>query len=307
MGREGDVVRAKGLIGLGIVLAGARPVRAECLGACGDDLMAALISILVYGVIGFVLLVMLIRTKWRRAGVRWLGIIAVLALGVPLVSQGWIAWKLRATEAREVVGTPPPLSSRTPLLIAPDEYCSGSACEMVLRAKGAAGTYVVQTRALDDMDLSQPIPLADLPLEVWSEPATTDKAARRVLNPAERQKAAGEIDYLVVTSWPYYQADPGPVEVALSANPLLSGMGTGDSVRLLLAPLGPDAGVLSFATLRPDILDLSLMDRALAIPLAPRNTQGAGNSAVGVIEAAQAICPARTGEALANCQTLLDR
>jgi hypothetical protein len=300
-------VQAKGLFGLGLVLAGTGPVRAECMGSCADDLMAALISILVYGVIGIVLLVMLIRTKWRRAGRRWLGIIVVLALGVPFVSQGWIAWKLRATEAREVIGAPPPLASRTPLLISPNEYCSDSACEMVLRGRGAEGAFVVLTRALDGMDLTGPIPLVDLPLEHWSGPGATGQADRKVLSPAERQDAASRIDYLVITAWPYNPAEPGPVEAALRMNPRLAGMESGEAVRLLLAPLGAGEGVLSLATVQPDLLDLSLVDRALAIPLAPRNTQGAKNSPAGVIEAARAICPAQTGEALANCQSVLDR
>ena len=73
-----------------MLLAG--PAQAECMGSCADDLMAALISILVYGLIGAILLIMVIRAKWRRAGLRGLAVVAVLALGVPLVSQAWMGW-----------------------------------------------------------------------------------------------------------------------------------------------------------------------------------------------------------------------
>ena len=92
--REGDEVVARRMIELGIVLAGASPARAECLGSCLDGMVAALASIAAYAVIGIVLLVMLIRAKWRREGLWGLGVVAVLALGVPLVSLGWQAWKL---------------------------------------------------------------------------------------------------------------------------------------------------------------------------------------------------------------------
>lgn len=293
------------LIGLGVVLAAAVPVRAECLGSCADDLAAALFSLVVYGLIGIALLVMLIRAKWRRAGLWGLGIVAVLAVGLPLVSQAWLGWKLRDVEAREIAGEPPLLTTRTPLLITPDEYCSDNACEAVLQGRGAAGAYVILTRALDGIDLSQAVPLADLPLELWSPMSASGELPRRVLTPAERQEAAGRIDYLVVTTWPYYPADPGPIEAALRLNPAVSGMGTGEAVRLLLAPMDPAQGALTLSMVQPDVLDLSLQDKALAIPLAPRNVQGPENRSVGVEAVARVVCPAF--DPSGNCGQLLDR
>ncbi|MFN3992032.1 MAG: hypothetical protein ACK4IU_03885 [Tabrizicola flagellatus] len=155
-------------IGPGLALAAAGPARAECLGACANDLLAALVSILVYALIGIVLLVMLIRPKWRRAGLWGLGLSVLLALGPPAVSQGWQAWKLRAVEAREVVGDPPSLAQRKPLLIAPRPYCRDEVCGEVLRRRGQGPVYVVPGEALTGMDLSGPVALADLPLETWS-------------------------------------------------------------------------------------------------------------------------------------------
>lgn len=294
-------------IGPGLALAAAGPARAECLGACADDLLAALVSILVYALIGIVLLVMLIRPKWRRAGLWGLALSVLLALGLPLVSQGWQAWKLRAVEAREVVGDPPSLAQRTPLLIAPRPYCRDEVCGEVLRRRGEGPVYVVPGEALTGMDLSGPVALADLPLETWSEDPATGEILRRALTPDERRAAAEKIDYLVVTSWLYGEDGPGPVEAALRRNPGLAGMGTGEAVRLLLAPLPAGEGILSLAALRPDYLDLSLQDRALAFPLAPRNTQAADNGPAGVEAAMRALCPEEIGEADSECRWLLDR
>jgi hypothetical protein len=290
-------------IGPSLVLM-ASSAQAECLGACAKDLEAALFSILVYGLIGIVLLVMLIRAKWRRAGLWGLGIVTVLAIGVPLASQAWLNWKLRSVEAREIAGEPPVLATKTPLLITPDEYCSDNACEAVVRGRGAAGVYVILTQELEGIDLTQPVAIADLPMEMWAQATVGGEIQRRVLTAEERQELARRIDYLVVTSWPYYPADPGAIEAALRSNAAVPGMGAGEAVRLLMGPVNP-AGVLALATVQPDLLDLSLQDRSLAIPLAPRNDQPAGNSATGVDAAARAICP--SVDPSGNCRSLLER
>lgn len=290
-----------------ILLAGVSPVQAECLGACASDLTAAFFSLIAYGLIAIVLLVMLIRGKWRRAGLWSLGVVVVLAVGVPLLSQVWLTWKLRAVEAREVVGSPPALSSRTPLLITPDEYCEGNACTAVLEGRGATGTHALLTRSLDQRDLSGPVPIADLPLEFWTLDPYSGQVLRRELTPQERQEAAVRIDYLIVGTWPYARAEPGPIETALRANPALTGMGPTETVRLMLAALNPAQGVLALAEVEPDILDLNLQDRALAIPLAPRNDRGAGNGPAGLDAVAGAICPADDAYAFATCRSLLER
>jgi hypothetical protein len=293
-----------GWLGAGLLLVAA-PARAECLGACAKDLEAALLSLVAYVVIGIVLLVMLIRAKWRRAGLWGLALVAVLALGVPMVSQAWVAWKMNSVEGREIVGTPPNLAERVPLLITPDEYCYDSACEAVVRGRGAKGVHVVLASALEGRDLTQPVAIADLPLEVWSQLTVGGEITRRELPAAERKAAAAGIDYLVVTAWPYYPADPGLMEAALQVNPAVQGMGGGEAVRFLMAPLDKGKSEIAVASLQPDLLDLTLVDDALAFPLAPRNTQGADNSAVGMDRAAAAICPAV--DPSGNCRSLLER
>lgn len=229
----------------------------------------------------------------------------VLAVGVPLVSQAWTASTLRAVEGREIVAMPPALAGRTPLLLTPDEYCSDSACEAVVRGRGAAGVHVVLTSVLEGVDLTQPVAVADLAIEIWAQATVGGEIQRRVLTAAERQAAASRIDYLVVTAWPYYPAEPGPIEAGLRANPAVAGMGAREVVRFLMAPLDPAEGAIVFAGLTPDLLDLSLLDRALAIPLAPRNLQRAGNLSVDMAAAAAAICPA--DDPSGNCLSLLER
>lgn len=290
--------------GLGIALLAAGPAQAECMGSCASDLLAALISIAAYGVIGIVLLIMLIRAKWRRAGLWTLGTGLVLALGVPLVSQAWLAWKLGVMEAHELVGTLPPLADVTPLMIAPDSYCQDSLCGAVLEGRGSTGLYVLPEEALSGFDLTRQILLADLPLQYWSW-SSTGAGARRVLTEVERREAAERIDYLIVTSWPYTQGEPGAIEAALRQNPMLEGLSPDATVRLLMARLPSTADGLAFTTMGFDLLDLTLTSRALALPLAPRNTQRAGNEPAGTEEAIASICP--VGEGAALCRETLER
>lgn len=291
-------------IGLGLALA-PLPAQAECMGGCLDGLVAALASMAVYALIGIVLLVMLIRAKWRRAGLWSLAVVAGLALGVPLASQAWVGWQLRSVEARELVGTPPPMTGRVPLLITPDGNCQYSACEAVLLGRGAAGAYVVSLWALDGLDLTQPVALADVPLEHWalSVPGQGE-APRRVLTAEERRLAAGQIDYLILTSWPYRVTGPERMDIAVQGNPALKGAGQDAVIRLALAPLEPGAGTFNLKAIRFDLLDLTLARRPLAIPLAPLNDQEAGNTPVGLEVAAKAICP--DAGLLSDCLSLLD-
>ena len=212
---------------------------------------------------------------------------------------------MRAVEGREIVATPPALARRTPLLLTPDQYCSDSACEAVVRGRGAAGVHVVLTSVLEGVDLTQPVAIADLAIEMWAQATVGGEIQRRKLTASERHAAATRIDYLVVTAWPYYPAEPGPIEAGLRANPAVAGMGAREVVRFLMAPLDPAEGAIVFAGLTPDLLDLSLLDRALAIPLAPRNLQGAQNLSVDMAATAAAICPA--DDPSGNCLSLLER
>jgi hypothetical protein len=101
--------------------------------------------------------------------------------------------------------------------------------------------------------------LADLPLQFWAPPLPVQGEARRMdLTPEERQAAAGQTGYVIITSRPYRVAEPGPLDLALHRNPALTGAGLGATVRLALAELEPGAGELALSDLRFDLLDLTL-------------------------------------------------
>ncbi len=280
----GTMALASALAGLG------HPAMAECLGqGCYDGLMLMLASMLCYALLAVVLLVMLLRAKWRRAGLRALAVVLVLALGVPWLSQGWQSWKRSAMEGREVAGQPPALTGRGVLLIPQGEACHSDACMSVLIGRGAAGAYVLPEAALAGLDLTRPVPLADLPLQHWRAPGTAgSKALRRTLSTEERQRLAGRIDYVILTAEPFYLSTAGPVEDALRTHPDLRAMRTGELLHFAMGPMTP--GTLSLAETRFDVLDLWLVDPALAIPLAPGNWQSARNTSVGVEAAVKVLC-----------------
>ena len=270
------------------------PAMAECLSPyCYAGLEALIASVLIYGLLALVLLVMLARRKWRRAGGVLLAVALVLAVGVPLVSQGWRAWKLYAMEWREVLGTLPDIDTRVPLLIAQQTQCDYGACMSVLAGAGARGVTVLPPAVLEGLDLSQPIDLAQVPLEHWAI-TSGSSTTKRVLSAEDRQAVVARIDYVIITASPFYLSRPGPVEAALVLNPGFSGLGSGEILRLGMAPL-PSTGRLSVADLQFDLADLWLADQALGLPLAPLNWRSSGNTNPGAEAAAQALCPLSGG------------
>lgn len=250
--------------GAGLVLA-AGPAWAECTGGgCYDGLAQLLQAALAYGLIGVVLLVLLIVPRWRKAGVRGLILVLGLAVGVPLLTQAWQRVQMWWMETGEVLGQPPRMSLSTPLLIAPDWGCRDDLCGAVLMGRGAQGVYAVRLEALEGRDMTEPLVLADLPLELWTENATTGEPRQRRLSAAERAEALTRIDYLILTNKTFYQDDHGPLE---------AGLGLAETVRLRLAmapmPVGTDR--LDLSALEFDVLDLVSRHVALGIPLAPGN------------------------------------
>ncbi len=268
----------------------AGPARAECLGSCADALAGALIAIVVYGILGLVILVMLIRAKWRRAGLWVLGVSVLVAIGVPLLSQAWVAWKLRSTEAREIAGSLPDLGTKTTLMIAESvEACYYDPCALFVQARGEQGTIALPADALRQVDPGTPIDLAALPLELWQPALDGPNTPRaRPLTAEEREAAAAEIDYLVVFRKSWFTEDHGPIEQALMQRPGLEGLRATERANIVMGPV--EGGKLDLARMKLDLLDLRLSDRALALILAPYNTQEAGNGVAGRPELEAQLC-----------------
>lgn len=267
------------------------PVWAECMGSCMDGLVGAFIAMLAYGAIGIAVLVMLIKPKWRWGGVKLLLATLVIAFGVPLISQAWQAWRLHGTESREVAGVPPALLGRVPLLIDDGYYvCGYGPCAPVLWSLGETGAYGLPFTALEGLDLTKPILLADLPLERWQYPTDGTGVIRsRPLTPAERQEAATKIDYLVLAQQTVYADAEAPLETALRQSPGLADLRDDELVHLVMAPLA--GGKLALPELEFDALDLTLDSPALAFPLAPYNTQSAANKTATYDALLQQFCP----------------
>ena len=280
----------------------AAPAQAECMGSCMDGLVGAFVAMLVYGGIGIAVLVMLIREKWRRGGLRLLIATVVIAFGVPLISQGWQAWRLHGTESREVAGQPPALQGKVPLLIDDGYYvCGYGPCAPILWSLGEGGAYGLPFAALEGLDLSKPVALTDLPLELWQYPTDGTGVIRaRLLSPSERQEAARRIDYLVLAQGTVYADDIQPVETALRQTPALADLGRDELVHLVMAPMA--GGSLDLTGAKPGVLDLTLDSRALAFPLAPYNTQAAANEIASYKALMSLYCPADGAMEVWNCQ-----
>ncbi|WP_374428545.1 hypothetical protein [Tabrizicola sp.] len=242
----------------------AAPARAECTGGgCYDGLAQLVQAVLAYGLIGIVLLVLLIVPRWRRTGFRGLLLVLMVAVGVPLVSQAWQRIQRAWMETGEVLGQPPRMSLRTPLLIAPDWACRDDLCAAVLMGQGARGAYALRLEALSGRDMAQPLVLADLPLERWTEGAGGEPRQQR-LTATEKAEALAQIDYLILIGKPFHQDGPGPLE---------AGLGLGEKVflRLAMVPLTAGTERLDLTAMAFDVLDLDSRHRALGIPLAPGN------------------------------------
>jgi len=290
-----------GVVAAGLTLFAAAPTRAECLGpTCYEGLAALILGVVGYGFLALLILILLARVKWRKAGGVLLAAVVALAVGVPLLTQGWQAWKLLRMQSREVVGSPPAITERVPLMIVFDSDCYNDLCAAVVRGRGRPGVYVVRDEALRGLDLTQPLLLADLALEQWAEVPGQDRPPRtRLLSPDQRKVAAERIDYVIIVAQGVSRSDPGAIEAAIP------GIGEGDLLRFAMAPLDPAGGVVSLPGLRFDLLDISLAGRVLALPLIPYNWHYATNSTVGEDVAAQALCPTADGKGEEICRNWL--
>ncbi len=268
----------------------APPAQAECLGSCMDRVVGGFFTTLGYGVLALVILIMLIRVNWRRAGLKLLAISALIAVGLPLVSQGWQAWVQHAMEGREIAGTPPDLAGRTVLVIIGRDGCASDPCPMALRGREGP-TYVLQDWAVNDVDFAGPLVLSDLPLQQVTYAADQGGGyAMRKLTPSERAAAAAKIDYVVFAALPHSLVTGREFEAALRRNPALTGMADAERLRFAMGPLEPGSGKLDISTLRFDLLDLSRAHRALALPLALYRWVQMENVRTGLKEALAALC-----------------
>jgi hypothetical protein len=305
---------ARGVLGLALLMATAGAAQAECLSAkCSNQITIFLFMVAGFVLLAIVILVMLIRPNWRKEGVVLLALSVAVFAGIPLASQGWMAFKQSAMERREILGQPPAMTDRTPLVIVSELGCEVGPCKSVLRGRAAAGAYVVTRKSLDRLDLTKPVALAHLPLEFQSFIPLGGQHVSRFLTEAERREAALQIDYVILVGpvLDGYRRDPkklntvGAIDHLLRGNPALADQTEREFVQLAMAPIDPGLGTLSFADLKFDLLELWFFGNSLAIPLSPDHWNQIDNREVTAVAAATSLCPVVDGEQDWFCANVL--
>lgn len=294
--------RMRGLVRLGafgIALAIlASTAQAECVSAaCNRQMTIFFWMAGGLGLLAVVILIMLFRAKWRRTGLWLLAAAMAVFAGIPLAQQGWMDMQQAAMERREILGQPPAMAERTPLVIAQAWGCRADACEAALRGRGDKGLYVVLRPALEGVDPAKPLAMADLPISHLIFAGEGKNPVQRVLTPAERQRAAGEIDYVILIGPvldgyrydPFALATTGALDPLLAGNPAVAGLGERAFVQLAMAPV--EKGVLAFADLRLDLLELWFFGNKLGLPLGPDNWVQMQNAKPTNPLAVQSLCP----------------
>lgn len=258
-------------LGLGILCAAlATPAMAECLGdGCYAGAGAFLLSLLAYFVLAIVLLVLLFRRK-ARAFLMALGIAAAIAVGVPLLSWGYVGWKNLNLAQTEMVGEGPSLAGETVVHIHSGGYCGDNTCEAVARYSGADFVAGVTLAYGATVDFSQPIDLSTL---IVTDVNTEAGYARRppwadvVGSPdAEILAQMAGATRVVITQGFYYARPQGPLEQALMRNPQFAQMGSGETIALAIGRLH-EPGVLDLSQVEFQYIDLTLQTQYRTIPL----------------------------------------
>lgn len=266
--------------------------RAECLGnGCYDGLVLILVLAAVAVLGAIVLALVLLPKRWRRIVLWGLGILVAASLIVPAVSELLQRRHLRAMEAREVVGQPPVLATRTPLIIADEGSCEMTTCAAVLLGMGDAGAFALPMSLADNLELSDPLVLSDLPLQHWTRDA--DQGGRpvvRTLDADGRTAAAEAIDYLVVTR-AYYLSHTGPFDDALRSHASWQSLDEDVTLRFAMAPLSKVSGSFVFKDLTFDLVDLWSLRLRYGAPLYLGGVRDPVNTVAGRDTIAAALCP----------------
>jgi hypothetical protein len=141
-----------------------------------------------------------------------------------------------------------------------------------------------------------------LPVELWTNPlGLTDKPERVELGLEDRKVAAKKINYVILVGGSYSQSYWDALDLRLWTHPAIAGAGDGERLNFAMAPMTQN-GSLAMADLRFDVLELLLVDEALAIPLAPGNWQAPRDTESGRAHAARAICMEGRSENIWFCR-----
>ena len=178
-----------------LVLALAHPsaAHAECLGqGCYDGVGALVLVALLYIFTFIVLIVLLVRGKIRAVRNISIGIV-LLWFGVPALSYALALSGHKSVSRQEVLGQPPLMADRVPLLISDPRLCELGPCAQVMYNSENRRVLALSRAAVKDLDLSGRIDLATLPLEYW----TGGRPTQTPLTAEERAEIGPRIDYLI--------------------------------------------------------------------------------------------------------------
>ncbi len=299
--------RGAGFLLTALSIGAATPVVAECTGqSChsgfgiGTIIFLLVILGLLFAVVA--LPVLLIRRKWRPA------LILAAALGgifvvLPLVTRGVAEISFWRSARHEVLGVPPFLAGRVPLLIETDMRCD-YVCKAVVtgagprgiislvlahdpRMEGKEGWYVDAVAPVPKDPSAAILPptgardpgapltsaatrLAALPLELWY--IGEDKTLyREPLSSEDKARFVANVDYLVIAGNFFGARTRGLPEAwqdLLAEIPALAGLPGSSEPRLLLAAF-PAAGDPDFRNVKIDLLEAQDHSWYFSIPFLP--------------------------------------
>lgn len=328
-----DRLRVAGAVALSSF---ATPARAECFN-CYDGLVWLLLGAIA-AVIGTIVGLWWIIRTGRSWVFKWLLLAGVLYLaGRWAWGPGWQYWQVARIAAHEEAGPLPVMADREPLVLYGGEFsgrfafgCS-AAFNLFRKARGAQGFHGVAMSALAGRDLTQSLPLADLPIifhwieddpaavaiggrpaalptsEAEAEALLPDLASlhdlanerfrMRDLSADERQDLAGRIDYLIIDPCSAISA----AESHLHRHPSIKGLPRDVEVQLAMAPLDPAQPGPVLAGLDFDLLELFWYDVAPGLLPYLSRPVIAGNTSVGQAELIRSFCTSQDGSVLAGC------
>ena len=276
MGRGDQILRGVvrwGLTGFGVGwLFGA--IGIGCLyGNCVGGLPASLLSELAAPVASFAAVTSAVfAVTWLMlwSGNSWLikwiigaGLLVVIAAPkIVDVVHWWKSWKYSRFD---INGPLPLMADRTPIVLITGHLSNCSdRLERYVKAWAKEGVLVVELRSVTGVDFGSPVALADLPLELhfgnesaadnpdYDGPYKGLSYQVRKLEPAEKQAASAEIDYVILAKC----LSDSEIFEAFRDNPALRGTLASFEVDLAMAPLEQGSGVISIRDLQFDLLDL---------------------------------------------------
>jgi hypothetical protein len=301
--------------GLGLAALSGAPVRAECLSNCGYGTLLAIVAAIGLAVLALIVFGMI------KLGVGWLikwivaaGLLAVIV--PPIIVNAIHSWKRDAFEKQDFAGPLPRLADRTPLVImGGDLFNCPAPLERYVKAWAKEGVLAVTLSSVGGIDFTQPIRLADLPLEMRESAIETvvdgyfvdgqeinftdERLVERVtpLTPGERRVAAANVDYLVIAEC----NNRNGFFDAFRDIPALETDAERFAVELAMAPIEKGSGIVAVRDLKFDLLDLRYVGVTRGFLFADTRVGGGNTVPYDLTKLTDAFCARSDGTMMSDC------